>query len=218
MDSEAAKVAFLKALNKVQGLLEPVTKDSTNPHFKSKYASLEAVNNSIMGPLTEAGFVLMSGGADIGGKPYLRLTLAHVGGHSESFDYPIVNDGNPQHIAASTTYARRYAICAMFNLSVEDDDGNAATGKPQVTEAVKQTFQKAPEATSKGAPLSTANMISSAQAKRFYAIAKSNNKSDDEIKAYMRENCGAERTEFIPRDKYEAACLWAGEKPAEVPF
>lgn len=121
------KTAFFVALNKVQGLLEPVTKDSTNPHFKSKYASLGAVNAAVMGPLSESGFVLMSGGVDIAGKPYLRTTLSHIKGHSESFDYPIVNDGNPQHIASSITYARRYAICSMFNLSVEDDDGNMAS-------------------------------------------------------------------------------------------
>lgn len=123
-----ARIAFLVALNKVQGLLEPAKKDSLNPHFKSKYASLSAVNETVMGPLSEAGFVLLSGGVDIGGKPHLRTTLYHIGGHSESFDYPLIEKtDNPQHIASSVTYARRYAICAMFNLSVEDDDANAAT-------------------------------------------------------------------------------------------
>lgn len=124
-----AKVAFLTALNKVQGLLEPVTKDSVNPHFKSGYASLAAVNETIMGPLAEAGFILLSGGVDINGKTYLRTTLHHIAGHSESFDYPIIcADANPQHLASATTYARRYALCAFFNLSTEDDDGNTASG------------------------------------------------------------------------------------------
>lgn len=124
-----AKIEFLTALNKVQGTLEPVKKDSENPHFKSGYASLAAVNQAIMGPLAEAGFVLLSGGVDIGGKTYLRTTLHHVGGHSESYDYPlIVGDANPQHLASATTYARRYALCAFFNLSTEDDDGNNAAG------------------------------------------------------------------------------------------
>ena len=124
-----ARMEFLNALNKVQGLLEPVTKDKENPHFKSGYASLAAVNETIMGPLSEAGFVLLSGGVDINGKTYLRTTLHHVKGHSESFDYPLIcTDSNPQHLASATTYARRYALCAFFNLSTEDDDGNNATG------------------------------------------------------------------------------------------
>lgn len=122
-----ARIAFLVALNRVQGLIEPVTKDKTNPHFKSGYASLAAVNEAIMGPLSENGFILLAGGAEIGGKPWLRTTLYHMGGHSESFDYPLlVNDDNPQHLASATTYARRYSLCAFFNLSTEDDDGNAA--------------------------------------------------------------------------------------------
>lgn len=128
-----ARCAFLVALNKVQGTIEAVTKDSTNPHFKSKYASLSAVNQTVMGPLAEAGFVVMAGGVDVGGKPYLRTTLSHIKGHSESFDYPIVNDANPQHIASSVTYARRYAICALLNLSVEDDDGETTVGRGNFT-------------------------------------------------------------------------------------
>lgn len=132
-----AKIQFLKALNKVQGLLAPAVKDSLNPHFKSKYASLAAVNEAVMGPISEAGFVLLSGGWHVDGKAYLRTTLFHVGGHSESFDYPLIEKtDNPQHIASSVTYARRYSICALFNLDVEDDDGNAAT---EGTKATSQT-------------------------------------------------------------------------------
>ena len=128
MEHDKSETSFLVALNKVQGLIEPVTKDKTNPHFKSGYASLAAVNETIMGPLAENGFILLSGGVEIGGKPWLRTTLYHVGGHSIHFDYPLlVNDDNPQHLASVTTYARRYSLCAFFNLSTEDDDGNAAS-------------------------------------------------------------------------------------------
>lgn len=138
METDTAKLAFLKALNKVQGLLEPAKKDSLNPHFKSRYASLASVNEAVMGPISEAGFVLLSGGVDINGVPHLRTTLYHIGGHSESFDYPLIKvTENPQHVASSFTYARRYSICALFNLSTEDDDGNAAT------ESVKTTTRAA---------------------------------------------------------------------------
>lgn len=144
MEEMKMRVEFLKALNKAQGLMEPVKKDSENPHFKSRYASLAAVNEAIMGPLSEAGFVIMQGGADIGGKPYLRTTLAHVGGHWESFDYPIIlGDSNPQHLASAVTYARRYAICALLNLSTEDDDGNAAAKTPVKT--AERTYEPVKE-------------------------------------------------------------------------
>lgn len=202
--SIAAKVAFVDSLSKLQALLEPVSKDSTNPHFKSKYASLGAVNQAVMGPLTAAGFSVMAGGVDIGGKPYLRTTISHVKGHSESFDYPIVNDGNPQHIASSVTYARRYALCALLNLSVEDDDGNAATPakverKPEPSAAAKQTFP------------AKDGVISEAQGKRFYAIAKKAGKTDEAMKAYLHSAFGVTRTDAIPRGQYDAACEWAAK-------
>jgi len=150
MEKEAALYSFLKALVKVQGLIEPTKTDSTNPHFKSKYASLTAVNASVMGILNENGFALVSGGTDIGGKPYLRTTLYHEAGHSETFVYPLVVSDNPQHTASSLTYARRYSICALLNLSVEEDDGEAvATVKraaASVTPAVAKVFApKKPE-------------------------------------------------------------------------
>ena len=137
---ETGKIAFLVALNKVQGLLEPAKKDSDNPFFKSRYASLGAVNAAVMGPITEAGFVLLSGGVDISGKPHLRTTLYHVGGYSVSFEYPLLEKtDDPQKLASSFTYARRYSVCALFNLSVEDDDGNAAAGKTSAPAAVATT-------------------------------------------------------------------------------
>lgn len=128
---DAAKKSFLKALNKIQGLIEPVKKDSVNPHFKSRYASLQAVNEAVMPLLTENGFTLVQGGvqASMPGdhRTFLRTTLTHIDGHSMWFDYPLTVSDNPQHVASSLTYARRYSICSLFNLSLEDDDGNAAT-------------------------------------------------------------------------------------------
>lgn len=141
-DGFKARAEFLKAMNKVQGTIEPTKTDSLNPHFKSKYASLGAVNATVMGPLTENGFVLLSGGCEISGKPYLKTVLYHKEGHCETFHYPLIeNTSNPQHLAASITYARRYSICALLNLSVEDDDGNTATeAAPKMSAAVEKVF------------------------------------------------------------------------------
>jgi hypothetical protein len=149
MENENAKKDFVVALCRVQGTIEPAKKDSTNPHFHSKYASLEAVNSSVMGPLTENGFALLAGGVDIGGKPYLRTTLHHIAGHSESFDYPLISDtSNPQKVAAAVTYARRYSICALLNLSVEDADGNDAM--PDAPKAPARLAADTPKPISQG--------------------------------------------------------------------
>ncbi len=51
----------------------------------------------------------------------------------------------------------------------------------------------------------TGVVISEPQAKRFYAIAKGSGKSDDEIKAFLKQ-CGYEKSAEIPRDRYEHIC------------
>lgn len=48
-------------------------------------------------------------------------------------------------------------------------------------------------------------VISEAQSKRFYAIAKGSGKSDDEIKAFLK-HCGFEKSTEITRDRYEQIC------------
>lgn len=141
---EKEKLEFYKAFRKCQGLLDPVKTDSTNPHFDSKYASLSAVMEAVK-PFIEGGFSFIQGGADIAGKPYLRTKLVHDAGWEEVFDYPIVSDGNPQHAASSVTYARRYAICAIVGLCVEDDDGNNAASVKTVTREPAQTRTSSPE-------------------------------------------------------------------------
>lgn len=136
------KMEFLKAFNKVQGLLEPVQKDSVNPHFKSRYASLTAVNQAVMPVLAENGFMIFQGGVDIVGKPYLRTSLSHVDGWGVNFDYPLTVDANPQHTAAQVTYARRYAISALLNLSLEDDDAESTVARTPVKEFANATESK----------------------------------------------------------------------------
>lgn len=131
---DPAKKSFLKALNKVQALIEPVKKDSINSHYKNLYASLQAVNEAVMPLLLENGFILSQGGIQ-GSLPgehrtFLRTQLTHVDGHSMYFDYPLTTSENPQQVASSVSYARRYSICALLNLSVEDDDGTSASRVP----------------------------------------------------------------------------------------
>lgn len=71
--------------------------------------------------------------------------------------------------------------------------------KPDLKEPQKKTENGA-------APAGDA--ISEAQRKRFYAIAKSAGKSDEEIKNYLKF-IGVEHTKDIPKAKYDDACKWA---------
>jgi hypothetical protein len=54
-------------------------------------------------------------------------------------------------------------------------------------------------------------LITANQRKRFYAIAKGSGKSDDDIKAFLKENIGSESTADIQKGVYEFLCTEVGK-------
>lgn len=131
----AAPVAqtFDQAFVKLQSELGPARKLATNPAFKSKYADLGAVWDAIMEPLHSNGFGLMQIHQFDGDTDYLETILIHApSGGREKGRYRLrPTRQDPQGVGSATTYARRYAACAMLGVVAdEDDDGNAASAKP----------------------------------------------------------------------------------------
>lgn len=74
----------------------------------------------------------------------------------------------------------------------------------------KSGEQKPSEVTSE--PLGSEPLISEAQGKRFYAIAKGSGYSDDEIHKWLVESYGIDSTKDIPKSKYEEMCKIMGIK------
>jgi hypothetical protein len=117
------RTKIMTALLKAQKAIAPVTKNATNPHFKSKYATLEAVLDACLEPLHAAGIVSTL-------EPTYRglvgrLTHAASGEHMECF-VPIPEQDNAQKYGSWLTYAKRYALVSMLCIPQEDDDGNQA--------------------------------------------------------------------------------------------
>lgn len=104
-----------------------VYKTDDNPFFKSKYASLATILSAIKEPLQKAKLVLTQHPT---GENELTTTLIHApSGEYMASVYkmtPAKND--PQGLGSAITYQRRYAIGAILNLNIEeDDDANAAS-------------------------------------------------------------------------------------------
>jgi hypothetical protein len=133
MNTDKATPELFAALAKAQAEIENATKSSSNPHFRSKYADLAEVLNTVRPPLAKQGIaVLQSTGFD-GALVSVTTVLAHSGGglvSSVASCVPAKTDG--QGIGAATTYLRRYSLAAMAGIAQEDDDGQSAahTGKP----------------------------------------------------------------------------------------
>ena len=112
-----------QALVKAQSQTESLVKDSINPHFRSKYASLAAVMDVIRKPLADNGLCIFQ---SVEGE-CLKTTLLHESGEIIETFYPlVVAKHDSQGVASAHTYARRYSILGLMNLAPEDDDGNLA--------------------------------------------------------------------------------------------
>jgi possible recombination protein, phage associated len=117
--SESIK-EIANALCKFQQEVGKVKKDSKNPYFKSKYASLADILDVIQKPLSECGLSIMQMPK---GDNELETILMHNSGEWILSSYvmrPVKND--PQSIGSCITYQRRYAIGSILNLNIDDDD------------------------------------------------------------------------------------------------
>lgn len=120
------------ALAKAQGAITSAEKDRTNPHFKQKYATLDAVWEACRAPLSENGLAVMQLPRVDGNRVTLATLLAHASGEWISATLVLMaRDATPQSVGSCLTYGKRYGLSAMVGVAPgadEDDDGNAATG------------------------------------------------------------------------------------------
>jgi len=125
--------ALATALCKAQSQIEGAKKDSTNPHFKNKYADLGSVWDACRKALADNGLsVVQFGTLTADGNAGLTTRLLHESGDYIDGTIPLLNGkGDMQGLGSALTYARRYGLAAMVGVSPEDDDGNAATAKAE---------------------------------------------------------------------------------------
>lgn len=136
------------ALAAAQAELEPAKKDSENPAFRSKYASLAACFDACRDVLPKHGLAITQ---TLIPQPEpslicVRTILLHTSGQYLSSDCLLNSNGersrtNPAQAAGSAiTYARRYGLSALVGIVADDDDdGNACESRP----AQKQRRQQA---------------------------------------------------------------------------
>lgn len=156
-----AKSAFYEALSCMQEELPKVVAKHANSLTKSKYAKIQDINEAITPSLSKFGFaVSFKVEEQKEDKITVRAFLHHKNGHSESTPFSLTLDNkgaqgnlnkNNVHASGSTlTYARRYALCLLLNISVgdDDDDGNAASKASEpINEAQRRTLQDLIDAT-----------------------------------------------------------------------
>jgi len=124
---------FVEALVRVQASGLTAKMDRENPFFKSRYATLASVWDTIRTPLEQNGLaVLQHPSVRDDGTVMVTTELVHVSGEhrvSTVCAKPVKQD--VQTIGSTITYLRRYGLCAMLGVVADaDDDGNASVSVP----------------------------------------------------------------------------------------
>ena len=132
MNLEKATPELFTALAKAQSEVENAVKGSTNPHFKSKYADLAEVLNTVRPVFAANGLSIIQIPSFDGATASVTTCLAHAkGGSITGVSSCVPAKTDAQGIGAATTYLRRYSLAAVCGVAQEDDDGNtAAHSKP----------------------------------------------------------------------------------------
>lgn len=121
------------ALVAAQAAITPAEKDGTNPHFKTRYASLGAVMAAIRPALAANGLAVSQIVTRDGDALALETILVHASGQYIGGTYPLrPTKADPQGEGSALTYARRYALASLLGVVADDDDdGNAASRQPE---------------------------------------------------------------------------------------
>ena len=134
MNLDHSTPELFASLAKMQGEVENATKGSLNPHFKSRYADLAEVLNTIRPVMAANGLSVIQSPSFDGVRVSVTTTICHASGGYVSGEIscvPAKHDG--QGVGAATTYLRRYALAAFAGVAQEDDDGQAAVTTQRVS-------------------------------------------------------------------------------------
>ena len=194
---------FSKAFAKTQQEMKQPLKDTNNPFFKSKYVPLENVVEAITESANKNGLSFTQfPSSDEAGNVTVGTLVMHSSGEWIEYDpikmKPVKND--PQSIGSAITYAKRYALSAIFGITSDpDDDGNEAT----------QTKKQAP-AKKKDEPVISVEKANY-YLKEIAAISTEKGKEDDSIVKWFLNHLGVVDCKMIKQSQIEDADMLLGK-------
>jgi len=129
---EAKTLNIYERLSMVRAMVGAVKKTAKNPFFKSSYADLNGVMDSLAPALVECNLIYVQYANRHDGVDVLTTEIVNVSNPEEkiiSHTHLVIPSADMQKFGGAITYARRYSLISMFGLEAIDDDGNVAAGK-----------------------------------------------------------------------------------------
>jgi hypothetical protein len=130
LETSPTTAALDDALVKAQSQIKNASKDSVNPHFKSKYADLASIWEACKEALAKNNIAVTQWPvASEDQKLHLITRISHKGEFMQGRIAIPMDKQNAHGVGSAITYAKRYALAAALGVADEDDDGNAASKK-----------------------------------------------------------------------------------------
>ena len=128
--TKATKIKTLyEALLEVQREVPAIQKNGINPHFKSKYITLDSLMSQVLPVLHKHNFIWITLPTTENSDPSLSYALIYTptGEKIEGTMSLQAKGVSPQDQGSAITYAKRYSISALLGIVAdEDDDGSKA--------------------------------------------------------------------------------------------
>ncbi len=150
--AEAAKQAYDEAMAKLQGELPIIEKKKEAKNRSGvvmyKFAPLEAIIDQSKEAIAKNGFSYGFKTDVTETRVKVYCTVKHQAGHSEvtDFDIPLATRTEimnaPQQVAATVTFAKRYAFKNAFGIETDDEDTDAQGEEKKDSKATQEQFDK----------------------------------------------------------------------------
>ena len=146
------KIAKLwAALAKAQTKLKTIPKSGLNPHFRSKYATLDDILKIALPTFGSCGISITQWNSTTDRGVKVRTVIGHEDGASISDELELPCDiSKPQSFGSAFTYARRYALQSALGIAAEEDDdgivaqSSSTNQRRGVTSKPKNAARKVP--------------------------------------------------------------------------
>lgn len=188
------------ALVKAQEAFPPIVKNK-KAHVKAKsgaeysydYADLGNVLDAVRPVLVANDLAVLQPTAVRDGQTVLVTRLLHASGEWIEGDFPLQTYDRPQETGSALTYARRYALTALLNITAEEDDD---------AQAAQHSERKAPR-TEAPEPNGEPDRIAQVQ-----AVQRRKNRSDNDVAEAIAKITGKQRDVTVPDlTDHQFSCL-----------
>lgn len=129
----------MKRILELKKEIGTLSKNSTNPFFKSAYLDLNDLLAAVEPLLQDNGLILLQ---PIKGNDVHSQIVDPESGNILTDSYMTIPDTikDPQKLGGCVTYFRRYTLKSLLAISEEDDDGNLASKPVVKKEEPKKTL------------------------------------------------------------------------------